>query len=742
MLNSFPGGGYDAYGGFPVNCPNGSGHSIRLGNNSAGREAEGVSYDFTIPAGANTYNLIYNYAVVFQDPGHLPSQQPRLELEIRNLTDNKIIDCSSFSFFANGSPLPGFEESPNPGTTTPVWFKRWTPVSINLDNNAGKSIRLFFKTADCTFRIHFGYAYIDVNTECSDKFEGAAFCPDDSIVRVNAPYGFQTYTWYNSNFSQVLGSLQTLTLTPPPPAGMQVAVVVVPYSGYGCIDTLFTTLYDTLHYQANAGPDKVSCNGNYVQIGSPPKIGWNYEWSPIDNLSNPMMANPLASPEYTTDYILTVRHNGGGCLSTDSVTVKAGKLSDSLQVLGKTEWCIGSGDSTVLRILLADSAQWYKDGIAIPGANQLTYAVTQTGRYYAQVFNYLGCSLFTGPKDVNISSIPVPGFTVDKPTQCLINNKFTFTSTSTNAVGTMNYKWLMGDGFSSTAKDIKYSYKKEGTYEVVLIVSSNSICADSTKTTVIVYPNARAEFAVEPVCVGKPLQAVNNTIEPPNTMVTYLWDFGNGQTSALRNPPVQVYPVAGDYVMSLSVSTSQCPFPINIQRRFARIGAPVPGINNPVAYAVVNLPLTIEARPIGDNVLWTPATNLDNPASYRPVFTGNTEQKYSIELRSNNGCITVDTQVVKINKDIVIYVPNAFTPNQDNINDYLKPFMIGIKELKYFKIFNRWGELVFETQNPKNGWDGRHKGIRVQTHTLVWMLEGIGVDNKTYHAKGTTVLIH
>ncbi|MEO6539576.1 MAG: gliding motility-associated C-terminal domain-containing protein, partial [Ferruginibacter sp.] len=61
--------------------------------------------------------------------------------------------------------------------------------------------------------------------------------------------------------------------------------------------------------------------------------------------------------------------------------------------------------------------------------------------------------------------------------------------------------------------------------------------------------------------------------------------------------------------------------------------------------------------------------------------------------------------------------------------------------LKYFKIFNRWGELVFETRDLKKGWDGKFKGNPVQTHTLVWMLEGIGVDNKTYKAKGSTVLI-
>jgi gliding motility-associated-like protein len=742
MYSSNPGAGVDEYGDFPRNCPNGSGHSIKLGNNTAGTEAEGISYDFTIPATANTYNLIYNYAVVFQDPGHLESEQPRLELTVRDVTDETTINCSSFTFFANGSPLPGFLRSPNPGSITPVWYKPWTAVSINLDNLAGKTIRLFFKTADCTFRIHFGYAYIDVNSECSDRFEGADFCPDDNLVSVTAPYGYQTYTWYNSTFTQVLGSSQTLTLVPPPTAGTQVAVIVIPFSGYGCLDTLYTTLYDTLTYRANAGPDRNSCNNNLVQIGVPPKPGWFYQWSPVEGLNDPALANPLASPDTTTTYTLTVRHSGGGCVSSDTVIVKATKLYDSLEVLGKANWCIGSGDSTVLKVLPADTIQWYRDGVAIPGANQITYRVLQTGTYHAMVASFLGCSLLTRWQDVNISSIPVPGFTVDKPTQCMVNNKFVFTNTSTNAIGAMQYKWLMGDGFTGNTRNITYSYRNPGTYEVVMVVSSNSACADSTTMTIKVYPNVFAAFTVDPVCINDPVLPVNNTIDPGTSTVFYLWNFGNGQTSTLRNPPVQVYPTAGDYVMSLSVSSAQCPFPLNIQKRFVRVDKPAAGINNPVAYAVANLPLPLEARLIGDNVLWTPATSLDNTTSYKPVFIGNVEQVYTIKLKTNSGCITIDTQIVKINKSIVIYVPNAFTPNNDGLNDYLKPFMIGIKQLKYFRIFNRWGELIYETQDPKKGWDGRYKGVPVQTHTLVWMLEAIGADNKTYKARGSTVLLH
>ena len=741
LYSSNPGAGLDEYGGFAKNCPNGSGYSIKLGNNSAGRESEGVSYDFTIPANANTYNLIYNYAVVFQDPGHLESEQPRLELQVRNMSDGYIIGCSSFTFFANGTPLPGFERSANPGGTTPVWFKRWTAVSINLDNLAGKSIRLFFKTADCTFRIHFGYAYIDVNTECSDKFEGASFCPDDNSVSVNAPYGYQTYTWYNSTFTQVLGNQQTLTFIPPPTSGTTVAVIVVPYSGYGCLDTLYTDLTDDLTYQANAGPDKISCNNSIVQLGVPPKPGWFYQWSPSTGLSNPAIANPFATPDTTTTYVLTVRHNGGGCLTTDTVKVKAAKLYDSLQVSGKPEWCIGSGDSTVLKVLPADSVQWFRNDIAIAGANQTTYRVTVTGYYYAIVYSFLGCSLQTVTTYVNISSIPEVGFTVNDPAQCQLNNKFIFTNTSSNTVGAMQYKWYLGNGFTATTRNITYSYPKPGTYKVVLVVNSNNACADSMTMTVQVFPNIASAFTVDPVCINNPVLPVNNTSDSGNTSVYYLWNFGNGQTSTLRNPPPQIYPTAGNYVMSLTVSTAQCPFPLSIQKRFVRVDKPAAGINNPVAYAVVNLPLTLEARPIGATVLWTPSASLDNPASYKPVFVGNAEKVYSIELKTISGCLTVDTQIVKINKSITIFVPNAFTPNKDGLNDFLKPFMIGIKELNYFKIFNRWGELIYETPDPKKGWDGRYKGNPVQSETLVWMLEALGADNKIYKAKGSTVLI-
>lgn len=569
----FPrGSGVDEYGGFPVNCPNGSGYSVRLGNNMAGTEAEGISYEFTIPAGQDVYSLIYHYAVVFQDPDHEIFQQPRLELEITNVTDNVRIDCSSFTFIPYGSILPGFFQSPNPGSETPVWCKDWSAVSINLNGHAGKTIRLFFKTADCTFRRHFGYAYIDVNSECSSEFVGSAYCPDDAFVNLVAPYGYESYTWFNSNFSQVLSTQQTITFTPPPAAGSIFPVAVVPFHGYGCLDTFYARMDDNLTIDPDAGADIVSCNEASVPIGAIPKPGLVYSWSPATGLSDTDIANPFAAPTASTEYILTVTNAGGGCRTQDTVLVTASIIDDSLQVIGKPTYCITSGDSAVLRVLHSEDVQWYRDGRPIQGATQSRYRVTQSGTYHAVLTNDYGCTLNTPSQEVFI--------------------------------------------------DI-----------------------------------------------------------------------------------------------------------------------PIPGITYPIQYAIIDLPLELRARPIGDTVTWSPGISLNSTDSYTPVFTGTAEQLYTIALQKKNGCLTIDTQLVKTIKGVEIYVPTAFTPNNDGRNDVLRPTVRGVKQVNYFRVFNRWGNVVFDTRNLQNGWNGTLNGTPQGSQVYVWMLEGLGLDGHIYRQKGTSVLI-
>lgn len=572
MYSANPGNGNDPYGDFPVNCPNGSGHSIRLGNNLGGGEAEGVSYEFTIPAGKDVYSLIYHYAVVFQDPNHLESQQPRMEVEITNVTNNVTIDCSSFTFHPYGSVLPGFQLSPNPGTTTPVWYKEWSAVTVNLNNMAGKVIRLFFKTADCTFKKHFGYAYIDVNSECSGEFTGAAYCPDDTAVNVVAPYGYQDYKWFDSTFTNVIGTGQTLRVSPPPPAGTRIAVQLVPFNGYGCLDTLYAKLIDTLTVNAHAGPDMNVCNRVAVQLGINPKLGLVYRWNPTRGLSNPLISNPLASPDTTTTYILTASSSGGGCVTTDTVTVTADLVSDSVRLIGSASYCITDEDSAILVVQPTDNIQWYKDNFPIIDASQSTYQVHQTGSYYAVLSNSDGCGITTIKKNI-IIDVPRPG---------------------------------------------------------------------------IVYP---------------------------------------------------------------------------------------------IKFALVNVPLSLQARSFGETFLWKPGISLNDTASATPLFTGASDQLYTVDITTSTGCLTTDTQFVKMVSHVDIYVPNGFTPNGDGKNDVLRPLLRGIKELHYFRVFNRLGQLLFETNQEFAGWNGYIRGNAQETQTVVWVVEGLGDDDKIYKKTGTSVLI-
>jgi gliding motility-associated-like protein len=742
IMSSFPGSGLDPYGGFPVNCPNGSGHSIKLGNNLGGTEAEGVSYTFTIPAGVNEYTLIYNYAVVFQDPNHRIFEQPRMEIEITNVTDgNSIINCSSFAFFPFGTPLPGFQLSPVQEANTAIWYKDWSAVTINLNGNAGKTIKLFFKTSDCTFRRHFGYAYIDVNSECSGKFEGASFCPDDNFVDVVAPYGYQGYTWYNSTFTQVLGNQQTLTFTPPPSVSTQVAVELVPYNGYGCLDTLYTEIVNNLVVVADAGKDTISCNNEPVPIGSQPVLGVKYSWSPTAGLSNPNIANPLALPDTTTTYYLTAMSKGGGCIRLDTVLVKAFNVNNALQLLGKANYCIGSGDSAVLIAQLADSIQWYKNNIPITGANQPRYIVTQTGSYHAVLFGGFGCTVNTPKQQINIASIPQATFSINNSKQCLLNNQFIFKNNSTNAVGAMEYKWILGDGTEATTKDITHTYKKAGIYNVKLIVSSNTICADTFPAEITVYQNPIADFSTTPICINLPVEIINKTMDTVGSPISYLWTFANGQTSTLRIPPFPIYSAPGKYDLSLFVSSVQCPLPGHTSKQKISVDKPREAIRYPIEYAVINLPLDLSARTFGESVLWKPTLNVDNATSFTPIFKGSLDQELVVDITTKTKCVTTDSQFVKIVKDIAIHVPSAFSPNGDGKNDFLKPIIFGIKKLTYFRVFNRFGQLMYETNTNRQGWDGSFKGVKQDIQTVVWMVEVLAGDGKIYSEKGTTILL-
>ena len=105
------------------------------------------------------------------------------------------------------------------------------------------------------------------------------------------------------------------------------------------------------------------------------------------------------------------------------------------------------------------------------------------------------------------------------------------------------------------------------------------------------------------------------------------------------------------------------------------------------------------------------------------------------------GCITTDTQLVKIARQVEIYVPTAFTPNSDGKNDYLHPIFRGVGEVRIFRVFNWWGQILFEGKTELPEWDGSFKGLPQPPQAVVWMLECVGLDGAVYSKSGSSVLI-
>lgn len=397
----------DPYGNFSVLCPNGSGYSVKLGNDAAGGQSEGFTYTFTIPADRYDYSIIYNYAVVFQNPNHSFEQQPRFISRAFDVTNNKYIDCGSFEFVAS-SGLPGFAES----TVSPeVFYKPWSPITINLHGYAGHTIRLEFISNDCTLGAHFGYAYLDVNENCSSPVTGNYACAGADAITLEAPGGFSQYNWYTPDFSRLLGTSNRLTLSPPPAINTQFALEVIPFPGLGCQDTLFTVISAPLvPLELQVLDSIVACMGAEVDLtvpavtaGSSAGLVLSYF---MDVMGNDVVPAPKKVTVAGTYFIKAV--NSEGCHTTDAVEVI---LKDKPLLLVRDPAPVhfpGTVDITVSSIFFGSEQgltySYWKD-VAATVPLQNPFAVGESGSYYVRGVNAIGC---VAVEDVKVVILPPP----------------------------------------------------------------------------------------------------------------------------------------------------------------------------------------------------------------------------------------------------------------------------------------------------------------------------------------------
>ncbi len=570
----------DQYGLFPRSCRNGSGFSVVLGNNTGGAEAEGLFYTFRIPPNVHDFAILYNFAVVLQAPNHQPPEQPRFRARVIDVATEQQIDCVSFDF--TSSPyLPGFVQST---VASDVYYKDWTPISVDLSDYAGKTVRLEFITSDCTFRRHFGYAYIDVNSSCNGIIRGSTICSGETSLTVTAPFGFQSYNWFQGpGFNTPLSTLQSLVLNPAPQVGTTYPVIVHPYQGFGCDDTLYAVITAANKPVADAGPDLTGCSAQFTQIGKDPDPGMFYTWLPAGQLVNPALSNPVVRPglRTPTEFVLRTTDLSTGCFSEDSMVLTPIILDTASDAIGKTFYC--PDEELNVRFQVQDasnSIQWYRDGAPITGATQTVYTpgTLSTSTYWAQLQKN-GCTDQTRQYLITRTPFPKADFKVEHPLNCT-NTPVLMTNTSTIAGGiALTYEWHFSDGTVANTADVSRTFTVDGDYIVKLIVRSAYGCADSTQQVIHVLPTC------------------------------------------------------------------------------------------------------------------------------------------------------------------TVFLPTAFTPNGDGLNDVLRPVISGVRTLKNFSVFNRYGNLVFRTNKEGEGWDGTYHGEKLSSDVFVWLLEYITLDDKKILRKGTVTLI-
>jgi gliding motility-associated-like protein len=407
----------DFYGNFSINSPNGSGTIIRLGNDLTGGGVDRISYTIKVPSDVEFYSIVFNYAVVFQDPNHKLEEQPRFTARVIDVLSETATSCGSFEFVASGG-LPGFQVSPKDRT---VLYKSWSPVLVNLSSYLGKTIRLEFTTTDCSRGGHFGYAYIDFNENCSIPITGNIVCKDTNAITLKALPGFASYRWFDLARGIDLGTSETLSLSPAPAFGTKIGVEMVPYPGIGCTQILYTSIQEIgMSLQDPvASCISVDLTDQSLKEGNSNDLTYSY-WK--DSQATIPLVNPQSVSQSGTYYVKGL--SSSGCtitLPTQVNIFEFPSVSIDLRFSAKFPETV---DLTLRKVpfLNLNYSYWMDVLATIPLHKPEN--VSRPGIYYIKLSTENGCStVLSATVEISTSDLSAPN--VFTPNGDQVNDLFT-----------------------------------------------------------------------------------------------------------------------------------------------------------------------------------------------------------------------------------------------------------------------------------------------------------------------------
>jgi len=721
----------DPFGGFPT-IPKINGYqytnTLILGSTSIthstsggteGGYVRGVSYAINVPPGPATepYTMTYAYAMVLENGTHNSDEQPLFRATL--VAGDSIVSCASPKYFLptlnNATPTDqgatldsalaeseGFKvslkESPNQNPNggeehlQDVWYKSWTEVTFDLSPYRGTQVVLTFETDNCVPGGHFAYSYIALRNTCA---------------------GLQI----SGDSSACIGS--TLTYSVPGLTGASYTWLV---PGNWAI----TSGNDSSVLKVVVGTDGGTVNVN--------------ERNSCANLTASMN-------------VQTVQPTVAGAVS-GGMEVCTGVNSVILTTAGNRGSVVG---------WLATAA-----GVTTPlNDTTATYTaqnLTATTLYEALIQNGESCAVDTTSGSTVLVDPRSVGGTLNPATLefCEGQNKDALLQIKGDTGNPVNWQ-SSPDGINWTSfvpVDTASEYNVEGvtvSTDFRVVVQSGVCPADTSTVAAVTYvnvpfPQATYDPADTLICYNTP--AFLHAVITIGT--NYAWSntgtltgIGNDKVSGL---PYAINPVAtpkqtAHYV--LSVENAGCPN-LLLDTFQVRVLPPILVNAGNDTSVVIGEPLQLNASsndtttPGGDSFVWTPIIGLNNPDIYDPVaiFSGETDSvRYMVTATSQYGCIGTAEILVKVFKTGPdIFVPNAFTPGGPT-NDLFRPVPVGISSLSYFRVYSRWGQLVYSTTRIGDGWDGRVNGQLQDSGTYVWMVEGTTYTGRKVSHKGTMILV-
>lgn len=458
-------------------------------------------------------------------------------------------------------------------------------------------------------------------------------------------------------------------------------------------------------------------------------VGWSWDFgdsriiTDTSNLKNPTFAYSTPGT-YNTRLIVT---SSRGCKDTVSNTVT---IVDKPQFFVSNDTLICTIDTLQLHLTAgAPGTVVWSPNYNISNVTSLNPFVSPdvTTTYIATFRDNFGCE---GKDSVTVNVISRVSLDAGPDTTICRTDSVIIPVRSDG----LRYNWTPSSGLSSATdkNPLAFPFAASTTYSVTASVGK---CNTTDRITIktVPYPVARASNDTS-ICAGKSvtISASGGSIYQWRPVI-YLSN-PNASSTQVVSPQQSI-----KYFVSVR-DTFGCPKPV-YDTVLVNVAVIVADAGPRDTSVVLGQPLQLFATG-GTKYEWSPATYLNNTRIANPISLPQNDIEYSVKVSDNNNCFSFDSIRVHVyNLPADLYVPSAFTPDKDGLNETFKPIPIGMRAITLFRIYNRWGQLVFSSTNPETGWDGKFNGVPQSPGSFVWIAEGITYDGKKISKKGSMILI-